>query len=217
MSGRLPGGSPPGRRRWPMAVGAVALAALLAGCSSGPPSASRTSTRHTRSTSTTHQSTTTTTTTAPTSTTTTTTTAPTTLCQPSQLQMAVVGGTGAAGTVTTTVGMTNTSSAACTMRGYPGMQLLNSSGAPIPTTVLRGGAQFPSAAANAAPALVTLAAGASARFSIQWSDVPVGGETTCPASTKSEVTPPTDTAYGVMTLSIAPCDHGTVHVSPVYT
>ncbi len=131
--------------------------------------------------------------------------------------MTVVGGTGAAGTVTTTVGLTNTSSATCTMRGYPGMQLLSSSGAPIPTTVVRGGVQFPNRAADAAPALVSLAAGAAARFSIQWTDVPVGGETTCPASARSEVTPPTDTAYGVMTLNIAPCDHGTVHVSPVYT
>lgn len=217
MTSSRPGGRPPGsRRRWPLAAGAVALAALLAGCTSAP-SASHTSRKrhHPAPTTTTTSSTTTTTS----STTTTTTTVPvtSTLCQPSQLHLAVVGNTGAAGTVTTTVGMTNTSPATCTMQGYPGMQLLSASGAQIPTTVVRDQAPFPSAAANAAPSLVSLAPGTSARFSIQWSDVPVGGETVCPASTKSEVTPPTDTAFAVMTLRIAPCDHGTVHVSPVYT
>lgn len=113
--------------------------------------------------------------------------------------------------------MTNASSATCTMQGYPGMQLLSSSGAPITTTVVRGQAHFPNPSANEAPAAISLAPGATARFSIQYSDVPVGDETSCPSSAKSEVTPPTDTAYGVMTLKIAPCDNGTVHVSPVYT
>jgi hypothetical protein len=103
------------------------------------------------------------------------------------------------------------------MKGYPGMQLLSSSGAPIPTTVVRGGAHFPNPSANAAPSLVSLASGASARFSMQYSDVPVGGQASCPSSAKSEVTPPTDTAYAVMTLTITACDNGTVHVSPVYT
>lgn len=103
------------------------------------------------------------------------------------------------------------------MQGYPGMQLLNASGAPIPTTVVRGQAAFPNPTANAAPSPVSLAPGATARFSMQYSDVPVGGEPSCADSSKSEVTPPTDTAFAVMTLSITACDNGTVHVSPVYT
>lgn len=224
MIARHPGGRPPGRRRARssrslLAVGALGLAALLAGCSSGPPSASHTSTKHTKPTTTTrpaHSSATTSTTVPPT----TSTTAPatsSTLCQPSQLDLAVAGQTGAAGTLTTTVGMTNASSATCTMQGYPGMQLLSSSGTPIPTTVVRGQAHFPNPSANAAPALVSLTPGATARFSIQYSDVPVGGQTSCPSSAKSEITPPTDTGHAVMTLNIAPCDNGTVHVSPVYT
>jgi Protein of unknown function (DUF4232) len=218
VSERHPGEASPGTcrasvRRWLLPAGALAVAALLAGCS-GAPSASSTSTTSTTHRS--HHSSSTTTT----STTTTSTTAPppaSTLCQPSQLHLAVVGGTGAAGTLTTTIGMTNTSSSTCTMQGYPGMQLLNAAGAPIPTTVVRGQAHFPDPTANAAPALVSLTAGASARYSMQYSDVPVGGEASCPASTKTEVTPPTDTAFAVMTLSITACDNGTVHVSPVYS
>jgi Protein of unknown function (DUF4232) len=223
VTSRLPGGRPPGAgrarpRRWLLPAGAAALALVLAGCSSGGATASRT-TRHTAATSTTghgHHSSTSTSTSSTTS-----TTAPSspssTLCQPSQLHLAVAGGTGAAGTLTTTVSMTNTSSSTCTMQGYPGMQLLSSSGTPIPTTVVRGQTHFPNPSANAAPSLVSLATGATARFSMQYSDVPVGGEATCPSSSKAEITPPTDTAFAVMTLSITACDNGTVHVSPVYT
>lgn len=211
-----PSGAPRARcRRWPLVAGAVGLAALLSGCSSSPTGSHTSTTTSTRAHG--HHATTTTTSS---STTTTSTTAPvtsSTFCQPSQLQLAVVGGTGAAGTLTTTVGLTNTSSSTCTMQGYPGMLLLSSSGSAIPTTVIRGEAHFPNPTANAAPSLVTLAPGSAARFSMQYSDVPEGGETSCPASTKSEVTPPTDTAFAVMTLDITACGNGTVHVSPIYT
>ncbi len=201
-----------------LGLGAFGLAGLLAACSSSPTSSQSTS--HVSTTTTHHSGRSTTTTTAAPPTTTTTTTVPvqtSTLCQPSELHLAIAGQTGAAGTLTVTVGLTNTSSATCTMQGYPGMQLLGSAGTSLPTTVVRGQGHFPNPAANAAPAPVSLAPGALAHVSIQYSDVPVAGETTCPSSAQAEVTPPTDTAYAVMTLAIAPCDHGTVHVSPVYT
>jgi hypothetical protein len=103
------------------------------------------------------------------------------------------------------------------MEGYPGMQLLNASGAPIATTVIRGGGPaFPTAAANAGPAPVSLAPQQTATFSFSYSDVPVGNESSCPTSAESEITPPNDTAHAVIPLSIAACGNGTVHVSPVY-
>ncbi|MGH9108064.1 MAG: DUF4232 domain-containing protein [Acidimicrobiales bacterium] len=130
--------------------------------------------------------------------------------------MAPQQGTGAAGTITMTVTLTNTSTVACTLNGYPGMQLLDAQGGDLPTDVVRGGFRFLDAAANQPPATVRLAPRAVARFSLAYEDVPVGGETSCPTSAQAEVTPPGDFTHVVVGLSIAPCDHGTVHVSPVY-
>jgi hypothetical protein len=211
--GRLRGGRRPRQRGRPLLVCAFAgLALLLAGCSSSP-SAANHHTGHQKKPS--HGSTSSSTT-SPTTSTTSTSTATTQICQPAQLQLALGPGTGAAGTITSSVTMTDTSSSTCTMYGYPGMQLLDTRGNPIPTTVVRGQAHFPDPAANAGPSTVTLTPGAQATFSLQYSDVPVGPETTCPSSTKAEITPPTNTSFAVMTLDVAPCDNGTVHVSPVY-
>lgn len=97
------------------------------------------------------------------------------------------------------------------------MQLLSASGSPITTTVVRGGGPaFTDAAANAAPSLVTLASQQTAAFSFTYEDVPTGNETSCPTSAKSEITPPNDTAFATISLQVAPCDNGTIHVSPVY-
>jgi len=96
------------------------------------------------------------------------------------------------------------------------MQLLSSSGSPLTTHVIRGGGQFPQGPANQPPSLVTLAPGQSATFALSYEDVPVGNETSCPTSAKAEVTPPTDTAFLVVTVSITACNGGTIHVSPVY-
>jgi hypothetical protein len=113
--------------------------------------------------------------------------------------------------------LTNSSSTTCTLDGYPGMQLLSAQGTSIPTNVERGGlGGGASAAANQAPAVVTLAQRQAAAFTLEYEDVPVGGETSCPTSAKAEITPPNDVAFAVVTLRIAPCDGGTVHVSPVF-
>jgi uncharacterized protein DUF4232 len=112
--------------------------------------------------------------------------------------------------------LTNVSTTTCTLQGYPGMQLLSTQGTALPTNVIRGGTQFPAAAANQSPSLVTLAPQQSATFSLLYEDVPVGTETSCPESAKAEITPPNDVAHAVVTLAISPCNGGTVHVSPVY-
>jgi len=194
---------------------------VLAACSSGGTSASSTSTTIHRSTTTLPATTTSApvTTTSPHGTTTTTdaNAAAVPACLASQLAIEPHQGGGAAGTISLTISMRNTSATACTLQGYPGMQLLNSQGGTIPTNVVRGSftGNAP-AAASQPPALLTLAPGFSATFWLQYEDVPVGNETTCPASTKAQITPPNDTAPALVPLDISPCNNGTVHVSPVY-
>lgn len=208
-------------RRWsrlapPLLIGAGAL--VFAACGSSPSSSKSTTTttaRHAATTSTT-TSQPATTTTAPATTTTTAAPAGLQTCQPGQLSAATGQHTGAAGTQTLVVLLTNTSSATCGLNGYPGMQLLDAQGAPIPTTVVRGGFNFLQAAANQPPSLVTLAPQATGAFSLAYEDVPVGNETSCPTSAQAEVTPPNDYTHLVMALAITPCNNGTVHVSPVY-
>jgi hypothetical protein len=67
------------------------------------------------------------------------------------------------------------------------------------------------------PSLFVLEPGAASQFVIAWSDVPVGGETTCPMATTLQVTPPGErTPLDVAGLtSIAPCNSGTLNVSPL--
>jgi hypothetical protein len=207
--------------RGALAVAAVALAGLvLAACSSSPTSGTGSTTTTTgRSTTTTGRSTTTSggaTTTAPSTTTSTTGHPGVATCLASQLSIVPQQGSGAAGTIAGTVSMTNTSSTTCTLYGYPGMQLLDAQGGDIPTTVVRGGVNGGPAAASSPPSLVTLAPGQAAAFAMQYEDVPVGNETSCPTSARAEITPPNDTTPAVVALAISPCDNGTVHVSPVF-
>ena len=186
-------------------AGGLGLAACSSPSSSSPPTSASTTTSTAPATTTTG---------SPAST---TTTAGSTVCLASALKMAATNGSGAAGTIEMAVTMANQGSASCTLNGYPGMQLLDASGADLPTTVIRGGGpMFADAAANQAPAQVVLAPGAVAKFSFSYEDVPVGNETSCPTSTSSEITPPNDYSYAVIALAIAPCGGGTIHVSPVY-
>jgi hypothetical protein len=67
-----------------------------------------------------------------------------------------------------------------------------------------------------APSTVYLTTGQSAEFNIGYSDVPVGGETSCPTSTALEVTPPNAPDHLTIPASLAPCAHGTMVVSPVF-
>jgi Protein of unknown function (DUF4232) len=198
------------RRSGLLAGTVVAGAVLLAACSSGGGGSTSTTTTASRSTSTSSAATTST------GHGTTSTAAGVSTCQPAGLHITPGQGTGAAGTIAMTMNLANTSTTTCTLQGYPGMQLLSAQGTALPTNVVRGGTQFPAAAANQSPSLVTLAPQQSATFSLLYEDVPVGNETSCPESAKAEVTPPNDVAHATVTLAISPCNGGTVHVSPVY-
>jgi hypothetical protein len=203
------------RRVLPLAT-AVGVALTLAACSSSPTASKATTTTTGRSTSTTATTTAPTSTSSPSSTTS-TTAAGVTTCLASQLSIGSHAQGAAAGTIYLTVTLTNISSSTCTLSGYPGMQLLGAQGTAIPTNVVRGGlgAGAP-AAAQKPPSLVTLLPQQVATFSLMYEDVPEGNETTCPTSSRAEITPPNDVTPGVVTLRITPCGGGTVHVSPVF-
>jgi hypothetical protein len=152
-------------------------------------------------------------TTAPT-TTSTTSAPPTTvagLCQVSQLRVAQSGGGAAMGTNERTFSLTNTSSAPCTLYGYPGLLLLGPHAAAEPTDVVRGGGL---SFENVGPSLVRLAPAAVAYFNVGYSDV----MPPCSVATTVEVTPPTNTTHAEVGVSpeIMACDSGTLHVSAVF-
>lgn len=201
----------PAKRVLGVAVALCLGGAVLAACSSGKPAASSrrtssTSTTSTRSTGSVHSSTTT-------STSTSTTIGGPTRCRTADLTASVAAGNGAAGTIETTISLKSSSSVPCVLDGYPGLQMLGPGGAIIPTTVVRKGVY---SFTSMAPSTVTLTNGESASFNMGYSDVPTGNETSCPTSVDLQITPPN--AYGHLTIAakVAPCDNGSITVSPVY-
>ncbi len=195
-------------RRWHRlaVLGVLAAAgAGAAGCSSSSsaPSTTRpvtTTTVPRTTTSTTSGSTTTTRASGPTS------------CRAADLAGTESGGSGAAGTIETSVTLRNTSSSTCVLGGYPGLLLIGSGGAALPTNVVRKGT-YPFT--SQAPTLVTLAPGQSGHVNIGYSDVPHGTETTCPTATALQVIPPNATDHLTVAMTLAPCDGGTLVTSPV--
>ena len=127
-------------------------------------------------------------------------------------------GQGAAGTITGFITVTNGGTSTCTTQGYPVLALHGSTGAPLTVTVVDGLSVNVSAQANAAPTTVAVAPAAKAEFAYQYSDVPTGNESSCASSVTSSVTVPGATvASPNFPLTIAPCDNGTIKVSPLYT
>ena len=126
-------------------------------------------------------------------------------------------GQGAAGTITGVITVTNTGASPCTVDGYPTVALFSGSGAPLTVTMVNGLSVTLSTAANAPPSSVVVAPSSTAQFAYQYSDVPVGSETSCPTSESASVTMPgATTASPTFQLAIGPCGNGTIHVSPVY-
>ncbi len=200
------------RPRWALAFVACA-GLLLAACGNGSSPA-------TSSTTTTHRAVTTTSSTTTTSTTTTTTTTTTSAGSAACNHVTASAGQaqGAAGTITGVVTVTNAGTSACTAHGYPVVALFSGSGAPLTVTMVNGLSVSLSPPANAAPATVSVPPSSSAQFAYQISDVPTGSETSCPASEMARVTMPgATTPSGDFALAVAPCNNGTVRVSPVYS
>jgi hypothetical protein len=140
-------------------------------------------------------------------------------CRKAQLTMTATGEGAALGHVGVLFTMRNTSSASCRLEGYPGLQLLDSEGRALPTTVLRavsGAYLFPAVM----PHSVAIPSGAVGSFDLQYFNSPVGAAanepypTACPAAAQVEVTLPSSAGSSVVPASMAPCE-GQVLVSPV--
>jgi Protein of unknown function (DUF4232) len=197
--------------RWALAFVACA-AVVLAACSSSPSKPKNVTTTTHAATSTTSAPTTTSTTAASG---TTSTAATSTAC--SHITASPGQGQGAAGTITGLVTITNAGTNACTVNGYPTMALFSGSGAPLTVTIVNGLTVTVSSGANAPPSSVSVAPNSSAQFAYQYSDVPVGSETSCPTSESASVTMPgSTTSSPSFQLAIGPCGNGTIKVSPVY-
>ena len=162
----------------------------------------------------------TTTTTSPSarSTTTLSTSAPTTSttvpgCTGSNYLLEMLGSEGAAGTNELTLGFKNTSSATCSLFGYPGLQLLDGSGNDIATTTVRGGSY---SFTNFAATKVSVGPAATVYFNVAYSDVPTGSESACPTAAALQAIAPNTTTPLKVTGSFNVCNTGTLTVSPVF-
>jgi hypothetical protein len=113
-------------------------------------------------------------------------------CQPSQLTLAMDpahSSGGAAGSLGITYIFTNTSATACTLGGFPGLQLLNASNQPLTTTTIRS---------SETPTTVTLQPGRNAWFDIEFPTQTGFGNLQCPTSAALAVIPPNDVSPVVL-------------------
>jgi hypothetical protein len=170
-------------------------------------------------------STTTSTTSSTTSTSTTTTlkiTPTGTTCVGSDFTGTYIEGEGAAGTISASVTLTKSTPGSCTVKGWPILSLQDMTGAVLSSSIINerpGDApiQFPASQANQAATLLTLAQGAKTSFSLAYSDVPTGSAA-CPSARTVSVQFAKDGSVATVTPSspIAPCNNGTIWVSPFY-
>ncbi len=133
-------------------------------------------------------------------------------CHTGGLSLSLQSMEGAAGSVFATFRFTNETGAACTFFGFPGAQMQNAQNEPLPTVVVRNGGQLSN---QPPPSSVVVPAGGSAIFIMQWGQVPVGNETTCPTASQLLVTPPDEVASIIFPIQITACGGGQLNVSAV--
>jgi hypothetical protein len=144
-------------------------------------------------------------------------------CESSQLSVQVGRMGVGLGHVGWMMSFTNMSSAACSLFGYPGLQMLDAARGLIPTEVTDGTAYtVPSIPGQ----VVDLAPGANASFDLGYDDVNPGDQTaicptsavvaiTAPGNDQAIITPFQITPYGGSSIATRQC--GQVTVSPVFT
>jgi hypothetical protein len=129
-------------------------------------------------------------------------------CHTSMLSAHVVPGQPGAGQHYAELVLTNSSGTSCRIYGFPGMQLVSSSGGNVPTAVQRQPGSEP---------VVTLAPGQQASSLLHWTIVPGTGEgSPCePSASGLTVTPPDETSPLHTSWPGGPvCQHGQVFVTP---
>ncbi len=131
-------------------------------------------------------------------------------CQTPQLALAPDYGTGAAGRASLIFLVHNRAGQACTLYGYPGVQLLDGAYRGLPTSLRWGDAATPPRR------LVYLATGADAYVALTWTRIPTQGQT-CPTAAFVRITPPNASASTIVWTGqggLAACG-GVLTASPV--
>ena len=197
----------------------VLIAVLVSACGAGTKvvtdrSASHTGTGSTATASAPPAATGTTTTTATTSTGTPSSTTPTATaseCTAAMLKLGYLGGQGATGHGELGFSLTNDSGSSCRTYGYPGVQFLSDSGAPLPTRSTRTTSDFFGATPLSS---LTVAAGATVSFRLA---VTHGAGTSAGCTTAGELQaiPPNDTHALVVKIAGGAYECGTATVSPI--
>jgi hypothetical protein len=111
--------------------------------------------------------------------------------------------------------LTNRGKAACTVKGYLSLRLLNAKHAPMPTSVGHGPTYLNGK--DPGPRRIVLRPGGHTRAWVEWSDVPSGNEPTTracePQSAFIRVTPPGGTGGIVVPFAELVCGHGALLTS----
>ncbi|WP_339870999.1 DUF4232 domain-containing protein [uncultured Brevundimonas sp.] len=135
-------------------------------------------------------------------------------CRGPQLQLDAAGGDAGAGHRVATLGVRNLGAAACSLKGYPSVSLVDDRNQVLTTvrTDTTPGAGLPGAQT---PSAVTLAPRAQAWFDVAWTVVPqeADGEGACPAAARIRMTAPDDTSPVWLDRRLSPCD-GLIRVTP---
>jgi serine/threonine protein kinase len=125
-------------------------------------------------------------------------------CTTTGLSASVGDSEGAAGTVDSTIDFTNTGSSPCTLYGYPGVSLVNSSAAQIGAAATRSTTQ--------APSLVTIASGGKANFVLGVADAENYPSGTCQpqASADLKIYPPNQKQAMEISFNTTGCANSSV-------
>ena len=143
-------------------------------------------------------------------------------CEGSDFRGAFNQGQGAAGTISSSITLTKSTSGNCTLNGWPILILQDKTGSIVKSTLVdvstNGPIQFPDANANEAPTAVNLTQNSKATFSFAYSDVPTGSQKTCPVAyvIGVQIQKGGSVASVNSTYGIGPCNNGQLWVSPFY-
>jgi len=134
------------------------------------------------------------------------------VCQAASIAAGMGPSNNAAGHQASTVVLTNDSSAACSLKGFPTLQLLNA-GVNL-TTNQTDGISPAGAPENLTPTLVTIAPDSAASFVVQWLDVPTGAQQCAVAWELGIHLPGGGGAVTAAVDGIMPCG-GDLYVAPI--